>query len=30
VVVKNHVDGRLSLDAARMPVVAATAQTVIR
>ena len=28
-VVKNHVDGRLTLDA-RMPVIAASAQTVIR
>jgi len=29
VVVKNHIDGRLSLDGARMPVVASV-QTVIR
>ena len=30
VVVKNHVDGRLSIDGARMPVIAAAAQTLIR
>jgi hypothetical protein len=30
VVVKSHVDGRLSLDGARMPVIAASAQTLIR
>jgi hypothetical protein len=30
VVVKNHVDGRLSLDGARMPVIAASAHTLIR
>ena len=30
VVVKNHVDGRLSLDGARLPVIAASAQTLIR
>ena len=29
-VVKHHVDGRLSLDGARMPVIAASAHTIIR
>lgn len=29
-VVKNHVDGRMTLDGARMPVMAASAQTFIR
>ena len=29
-VVKHHVDGRLSLDGARMPVIAAAAQTLFR
>jgi hypothetical protein len=30
IVVKHHVDGRLTLDGARMPVIAASAQSVIR
>jgi hypothetical protein len=30
IVVKHHVDGRLTFDAARLPVVAAAAQAVIR
>lgn len=30
IVVKHHVDGRLTLDGARMPVIAASAQIVIR
>ena len=30
IVVTHHVDGRLSFDAARTPVIAAAAQTVIR
>ena len=30
VVVKNHIDGRLSLDGGRAPVVLAAAQTIIR
>ena len=29
-VVKNHVDGRVTLDGARLPVIAAAAQTLIR
>jgi hypothetical protein len=28
--VKHHIDGRLTLDGARMPVIAAAAQTVVR
>jgi hypothetical protein len=30
IVVKHHVDGRLTLDGSRMPVIAASAQTVLR
>jgi len=29
-VVKNHVDGRQTIDSARLPVLAASAQTVVR